>query len=86
MRVIRRKNARPRVNAIRSQSSVSKVTNSGRRVEIGFLDTDKIYRMERDKVQKFRAPGSKTSGISLKNLSELGEERGAAGVEEQPEI
>ena len=38
-----------------------------RRVKIGFLDANKVYRMERDKVQKFRASGSKTSGIPLKN-------------------
>ena len=39
VQVIRRKNARPGVNAISSQSRVSRHSNRVRRVEIGFLDT-----------------------------------------------
>ena len=35
--------------------------------EIGFLNADKVYRMERDKVERFSASGLTTFGISLKN-------------------
>ena len=67
VRVIWRKNARPRVSAIRSQSRVSRHSVEERRDMLRFLDADKIHRVKRDKVEKFSAPGSKTSGIPLQN-------------------
>ena len=67
MQIIRRNNARLVMNEIRLQSRVSWDPRRGRRVEIGFLDTDKVYRMERDKVEKCSTSGSKTSGVPLKN-------------------
>ena len=39
------------VSAIRLQSRVSRDLEGGRRVEVGFLNTDKVYKMERDKVE-----------------------------------
>ena len=74
MQVIGRKNARPRVNAIRSQSRVSRYPERGRQIAVGFLDTYKVYRMDQDKVEKFSASGSKTSDIPSKN-PELVKER-----------
>ena len=52
---------------IRSQSRVSRDPEGGRRVKGEYLDTDKIYRMERYKVVKFSVSGSKTCGILLKS-------------------
>ena len=49
------------------QSRAVRNPKRGRRVDVGFLDTDKIHRIRRDKVENFSAPGSKTSGIPLKN-------------------
>ena len=34
--------------------------------DVGFLDTDKVYWMKRDKVEKLSASGSKISCVSLK--------------------
>ena len=65
--IIRRKNARSGVSAIRSQTRKFRYLSVGRRVQVGFLDTDKTYRMRRDRVYYLSAPGSKTSGILLKN-------------------
>ena len=48
--LIRRRNARPEVHAIRLQSRVFTDQERGRRVKVGFLDSDKIHRMKRDKV------------------------------------
>ena len=43
-----------------------------RRVEVGFLDTDKVYRMERDKVEKFSAFGSMTCPLKNPVLARRG--------------
>ena len=61
------KNAISGVSAVRSQSRESRNPERGRRVKVGLLDTDKIHRMKRGKVEKFSAPGLKTFGIRLKN-------------------
>ena len=57
------------MSAIRSQSRVSRDAKRGRRMEVRFVDTDKVYRMERDKVEKFGASGSQTFGIPLVNCA-----------------
>ena len=59
------------MSAIRSQSRVFRDLARGRRVEVGFLDTDKIYRMKQDKVEKFSISGLKTCGILLKNHEQV---------------
>ena len=38
-----------------------------RKVEVEFLDVNKIYGIKRDKVEKFSGSASKTSGVPLKN-------------------
>ena len=42
---MRRENARPGVGAIKTQTRRSRNSERGRRVKIGFLDTDKVDRM-----------------------------------------
>ena len=81
MRGIKRENARPSVGAIRSQSREFWNLERGRRVKIGFLDTNKVDRMGRKKVKWFSAPGSKTSSTPLKNLERVRGREGAGGVE-----
>ena len=54
-------------------------------VEVGLLDTDKVYRMKQDRVEKFSAYCSKISGIFLKNSECFGEEAGASNIEEHLE-
>ena len=66
MRVIKGENASPGLSVIRSQSRVSRESERGREIEIGFMDTCKIRRMKRDKVEKFNASHLKTS-IPLNN-------------------
>ena len=51
VRGIRRENARPGVGAVRTQSRESRNLERGRRVKIGFQDTDKVDRMGRKKVK-----------------------------------
>ena len=79
-----RESAIPRVGAIRTQSRESRNPERGLRVEIGFLDTDKVDRMGREKVKYFSAPGSKTSSMPLENPERVigGEQEG--DVKEQP--
>ena len=72
-----RKNAKPGVSAIRLQSRVSRDPEKGRQDEVGFLDSDKIHKMERDELEKFSASGSKTSGIQLINHEQVREGRGS---------
>ena len=45
-------------SAITLQRKISRDPERGRRVEVGFLDTDKVYRVKRDKVKKFSATSS----------------------------
>ena len=47
--IIRRKNAKPGVSTIGSQSSVFRDPERGRRGEVGFLGTDEIHIIKRDK-------------------------------------
>ena len=68
VQVIRRSSATPELSAIRWHSRVSRDPKRRRRVEVGFLDTDKVCRMERDKMERFSPSGLKTLGILLKNL------------------
>ena len=51
VRGIRRENARPGVGAIRAQSREPRNPERGRIVKIGLLDTDKVDRMGRKKVE-----------------------------------
>ena len=67
MWVIRGKNAWLGVSAIRLQSRVSRDSERERQVEVGLLDTDKVYKMKGDKVEKFSASGLETSGLRLKS-------------------
>ena len=85
MQVIVRKNARPGVSAIRSQSRVSRDPKRGKRVEVGFLITDKIHRLNRDKLEPFSSSGSKSSGVPLKNPEQVRGEEGAGDTRKQPE-
>ena len=39
------------------------------------MDTDKVFRLKRDKVEKLSVFGSKTSGIPMKNQQVRGERR-----------
>ena len=45
-----RKNGRPAVSAIIARNRVTRDPERGRRVEVGFLGTDRIHMMKRDKV------------------------------------
>ena len=56
----------------------------GRRVKIGFLNTDKFNGMGQEKVKQFSAPSSKTSSIPLKNREEVRGGEEAESVEGQP--
>ena len=67
MRGITRENARPGVDAIRSQSRESRYPESGRRITIRLLDTDKVDEMGRKKLKQFGDPGLETASILLKN-------------------
>ena len=51
VRGIRRKNAKPEVGAIRTQSRESRNPERGRRVKIGLLDADKVNGMGGKKVK-----------------------------------
>ena len=81
-----RKNARLRVNAIRSKSKISRDLVRQRRVEDGFLDSNKFYGMKRDEAKKFSASGLNISVVSLKNAERPTSGKKARGVDEQPEI
>ena len=60
------------MSAIRSQSKVSRDSNRRRQVKVGFLDTDKVQRMEQNKVEKFSVSG-KMQGCKLKIELEIKE-------------
>ena len=84
MRGMRRENARPGVDTIRTHSRKSRNPERGRGVKIGFLNTDKVDEMGRKKVKSFSAPGSKTSSIPLKNPERVRGGVEAGGAEEKP--
>ena len=87
VRGITRKNARSGEGAIKTQSRESRNPGRGRRIEIGFPDIDKVNRMGRKKVKQFSVPGSKTSGIPLKNPERVrGEEAKKDGQEQGTEV
>ena len=73
VRVIRRKKSQTGVRSHRRASAriprrptVSGDPEIGKRVEVSFLTTDKIYRMKWHKVEQFSASGLKISFIPLK--------------------
>ena len=84
LRAIERQNARAGVSAIRLQSIVSRDPEKRIRVKVKFLDTGKIHRIKRVKVEKFRIPGLRTSTIPFKNPELSGEKEEAEGIGEQP--
>ena len=69
------------MSAIRLQSRLFRDLERGRLVKVGFLDTDKIHRIKRHKVEKFGTSGYETFGIPLKNPWRV---RGGRGIGEHP--
>ena len=71
VRVIRRRNARVGVSAIKSQSEISRNPERRIQVEVEFLITDKVCRMKRDKAKNLSFSCLKTSGIPLKSTERV---------------
>ena len=77
MQVIRRKVVWPGVSAIRPQSTASRKPERGRRVVVAFMNTDKVYRIDRGKLEKFSASDLKIFDIPLKNTERVRGEGGS---------
>ena len=56
-----------------------------KRVEVGFLDTNKIYRREQNKRKKFYTSRAKNSCVTLENPERVRRGKEIKGVEEELE-
>ena len=84
MRGIRRENARPGVGAIRTQSRESRNPERGRAVKIGFLDTDKVNIIDKNKCSSSVLLAWKSTAFYWRTMRESGGGEKAGGVEGQP--